>query len=103
MASIRVYLTTDSEMESGSVFATLGNRATRLDNEITLKFGLATFGQLQSQLVLDVDRLNLLDAAPADDQSIQLMDANVLVSKVDVTAKSGAFFTYKLYLSILKP
>lgn len=40
MAAVRVYLAVDGEMENGSVFATLGNRATRLDNEITLKFGL---------------------------------------------------------------
>lgn len=31
------------------------------------------------------------------------MDANVLVSEVSSEAKSGAFFTAKLYLSILKP
>lgn len=54
-------------MESGSVFATLSNRATRLDNEMTLKFGLATFGQLSGQLVLDLDRLNLLDSMPTEE------------------------------------
>lgn len=103
MAAIRVYLTVDSEMENGSVFATLGNKATRLDNEITLKFGLATFGQLSTPLVLDSDRLNLLDAVPAEEQTVKLMDANVLVSEVSTTSKNGSFFTSKLYLSILKP
>ena len=59
----RIYLTQDKDMEKNSVFATVGNKSTNLNNEITLKLGLLSFGGLEDrEIILDLERLNLFNA-----------------------------------------
>ena len=84
-SSLRIYLTTESSLEKNSLYATIGNETNDLNNSITLKFGLVTFGSLQGRkLVLDFDRLNIFNTIPSNDIKIQLMDKNVLVSNVKI-------------------
>jgi len=103
VSSMRIYLETKEDMENNVLFATVGNKQTSLNNEVTMKFGLVTYGALKDRsLILDVDRLNLLDAVQTNDIKVSLMDANVLVSDVTVKGKNDTFFNVKLYTSILK-
>lgn len=100
---MRIYLETKQDMENNVVFATLGNKQTSLDNEITLKFGLVTSGSLDNrQIILDIDRINLFDIVQSNDIKISLMDANVLQYEVNVNGKKDTYFNIKTYLSLLK-
>ena len=101
--ALRVYLETKPDMENNSLFASIGNRANNLNNEMTLKFGIVTFGKLDGrELVLDLERINLFNAVTSNDIKISLMDRNVLVSRVKVTGKNDTFFSLTVYNSILK-
>lgn len=101
--ALRVYLETKKEMENNSLFASIGNRSNNLNNEMTLKFGIVTFGKLDDrELVLDLERVNLFNSVTSNDIKISLMDRNVLVSKVRVPGKNGSFFNMTIYNSILK-
>lgn len=103
ISTLRVYLETKPDMENNAVFATLGNKQNSLDNEITLKFGLVTFGNLENRnIILDIDRINLFDVVQTNDINISLMDANVLVYNVNITGKNDTYFNIKLYTSLLK-
>lgn len=100
---MRVYLETKPDMENNVVFATLGNKQTSLDNEITLKFGLVTSGSLENrQIILDIDRINLFDIVQTNEIKISLMDANVLLYDVTVKGKNDTYFNIKTYASLLK-
>lgn len=100
---MRIYLETKADMENNVLFATIGNKQTALNNEITMKFGLVTFGSINDRsLILDIDRLNLLDAVQTNEIKVSLMDANVLLSDVTIKGKNDTFFNAKLYTSILK-
>lgn len=110
---MRIYLETKDDMENNAVFATVGNRETDLNNEVTLKFGLVSAGSLQKRdddglvveerrLILDFERLNLFNATQSDSIRFQLMDANCLVSKTNVAGRNGTFFNFDLYCTILK-
>lgn len=102
-ATMRVYLETKDDMENNVLFATLGNKQTTLNNEMTLKFGLVTYGSLKDRnIILDIDRLNLFDSVQTNDIKISLMDANVLVSNVHVSGKNDSYFNVKIYSSFLK-
>lgn len=60
---LRVYLETKDDMENNTLFASIGNRESDLNNEMTLKFGLVTFGSLNDkELTLDLERVNLLNS-----------------------------------------
>jgi hypothetical protein len=105
---MRIYLETRPDMENNAVFATVGNRETDLNNEITLKFGLVSSGSLSTKeggdrsLILDFERLNLFNALQSDAIKFQLMDVNCLVSRASVPGKNGSFFNFDLYCTILK-
>lgn len=101
--AMRIYLETSKEMENNTVYATLGNKETNLNNEITLKMGLVTYGTLdQRSIVLDLDRLSLFNACPCNDLKISLMNKNVLVSKSKLSGKNDSYFNMNIYNSILK-
>ena len=101
--TMRVYLETKDDMENNVVFATIGNKQTSLNNEITLKFGLVTYGSIKDKnIILDIDRLNLFDAVQTKDIKISLMDANVIVSNIHVEGKNDSYFNAKVYCSFLK-
>ena len=60
---LRIYLETKKDMENNSLFASIGNRGSNLNNEMTLKLGIVTFGKLDDrELVLDLERINLFNA-----------------------------------------
>ena len=100
---MRVYLETKTDMENNTLYATIGNKQLVLNNEMTLKFGLVTYGSLgDKSVILDVDRINLFDAVPSDEIKISLMDANVLVSDVTTKGKNDTYFNVKVYSSLLK-
>ena len=74
---MRIYLETKDDMENNAVFATVGNRETDLNNEVTLKFGLVSAGGLvkrnddglvteERRLIIDLERLSLFNAAQSD-------------------------------------
>jgi len=110
---MRIYLETKDDMENNAVFATVGNRETDLNNEVTLKFGLVSSGSLvkrnedglvsdERRLILDFERLNLFNATQSDSIKFQLMDVNCLVSRTSVAGKNGSFFNFDLYCTVLK-
>ena len=102
-SALRVYLQVDKDLEKNVLYATLGNETNNLNNSLTLKFGLVTFGSLDDRkLVLDFERLNIFNMVPSNDMKIQLMDKNVLVSKVVVNGKNGTVFNLTIYNSLRK-
>ena len=101
--SLRVYLETKDDMEKNVVYATLGNKQTNLNNELTMKFGLATFGAIgDKNIVLDVERLNLFNAVQSKELKVTLVDLNFLMSTVKVVGKNDSYFTLTVYNSFLK-
>lgn len=109
----RIYLETRPDMESNSVFATLGNKETELNNEITLKFGLVNSGSLvetddngcvtsERRIILDFERLNLFNAVQSDAIKFAFMDLNCLVSRTSLQGRDGAFFNLAVYSTVLK-
>jgi hypothetical protein len=104
VSTLRVYIEVNDDMENNTLFATLGNKDVNLNNEITLKFGLVTFGKLDKErrVIIDLERINLFNALPADEIKISLMDKNVLVSKTTINGKNDSYFTCTILNSILK-
>lgn len=109
----RVYIETKSDMENNAVFATLGNKETELNNEITLKFGLVTNGSLikkddndlvveERNIIIDLERLNLFNAVQAPEIKFSLMSVNCLVSKTSIYGKNGSFFNLIICSTVLK-
>lgn len=103
-ASLRIYLETKKDMENNALFATLGNKETTLNNELTLKLGMVTFGQISDdrKVILDFERMNLFDSYASNDIEISLMNMNVLVSKLKVSGKNDSYFNLNIYNTILK-
>ena len=110
---VRVYIETKDDMENNAVFATLGNKETDLNNEITLKLGLVTSGSLverdendlvvgERSIIIDLERLNLFNAVQSDNIRFALMNLNCLVGRISMTGKDGSFFNLTIYSSILK-
>lgn len=102
---IRIYLETKDDMEKNSLFATLGNKTTELNNEMTLKFGIVNSGKLDGsrELILDIEHLNLFNALPSNDIKIFLpQNFNMLVSKTKVNGKKDTYFKMNIYNALLK-
>ena len=102
--SVRIYMETKPDMEKNALYATLGNKESNLNNEITLKLGLVTFGAIPADrsIILDLDRLNLFNALPSDSLEISLMNMNVLVGKSRLEGKNDSYFALTLYNTMLK-
>lgn len=101
--AVRVYVETRDDMETNAVFATLGNKDTALNNEITTKFGLVTSGAIgERKIIMDLERLNLFNAVQSPEISIALMNVNVLVSKAKILGKNGSYFDLTIYNTLLK-
>jgi len=102
--AIKVYLETKDDMEANTVFATLGNKSTDLGREMTLKFGLVTYGKIPEgrSLTIDIERMNLFNCMQSDDINVSLMDKNVLLSKTNVHGKNGTYFNINIYCTLLK-
>lgn len=99
---IRIYLETHEEMENNALFATIGNRSNNLNNEMTLKFGIVTFGKLDRVLTLDQQRLNLFNSVQSNEIKVQLMDKGCIVSKTQVCGKNGSVFSMIVYNTLIK-
>lgn len=101
--NLRVYLEVKDDMENNSIFASIGNRSNNLNNEMTLKFGIVTFGKLEDRsLILNLERLNLFNAIASNEIKLSLMDKNVLVSKTRMSGKNDSFFDMTIYNTLLK-
>lgn len=102
--AVNVFIETRDDMEKNSVFATLKNSGNALGKEITMKFGLVTEGSIPEgrNIIIDLERMNLLNAILSDDIKVSLMDKNVLLSQLKINGKNGAFFNMKTYCSLLK-
>lgn len=99
-ASARIYLTTETDMQNNTIFATIGNENNDLANSATLELGLINSGTLVKEdgtplkIILNFDRLNILNMVPSDE--IKVMVANerpVLVSQITKNGKNNSFFT----------
>ena len=100
---LRVYLETKDDMENNTLFASIGNRESDLNNEMTLKFGLVTFGSLNDkELTLDLERVNLLNSVQSNDIKVSLMDRNVLVCNSKVIGKNDSYYSVTVYNTLLK-
>lgn len=104
---MRVYLETRSDMENNAVFATLGNKETDLNNEMTIKFGIVNAGSLinddiRRNVILDLARLNLYNSIQSNDIKFALMDKDVLVGKTETLGKDGTFIKTTIYGTLLK-
>lgn len=101
---IKAYVETKEDMESNSVFLTLGNRQVDIGKEITLQFGLVTDGALNDsrKIIIDLERMNLFNCMTSDDINISLMDKNVLLSQTKTNGKNGSFFNLNIYCTLLK-
>lgn len=102
--SINVYLETKDDMENNAVFATLGNRNVELGKDITLKFGLVTFGKIPDgkSLIVDLERMNLFNCVQSDDIKVSLMDKGCLLSQTKVQGENNSFFNINIYCTLLK-
>ena len=102
---LRIYLETKDDMEKNALFATLGNKATNLSNEMTLKFGIVNSGAIAEDrnLILDLEHLNLFNALPSNDIKIFLpKQFNMLVSKAKAFGKNDTYFSMNIYNALLK-
>lgn len=99
----RVYLSVNPDMENNVVYATIGNDSNELNNSITLKFGLVNFGSLgDRRLVLDFERLNILNIVQSEEIKVQLMQVPILVYKIAKTGEAGNFSNITIYDSLRK-
>lgn len=104
-SSLRVYLEAKKDMEKNAIFATLGNKETNLNNEVTLKFGLMNSGELPENrsLIIDVERLNLFNSIQSNNIKITLAkNVNVLISKTQLTGKNNTYFNFSIYNTLLR-
>ena len=99
----RVYLSVNPDMENNVVYATIGNDSNELNNSITLKFGLVNFGSLgDRRLILDFERLNILNIVQSEEIKVQLMQVPILVYKIAKTGEAGNFSNITIYDSLRK-
>lgn len=100
--SARVYVSTEPTMENNVVYARVGNDSNELNNSITLKFGMATFGSIEGRkLILNFDRLSIFNVVESEEIKVQLMDKNVLVNTVNIDGNNGQHMKFVLYTSLL--
>jgi hypothetical protein len=103
-SALRIYLETKDDMEKNTLFATIGNKDNNLNNELTLKAGLVTFGKIADnrKIILDIERLTLFNTYASNEIKISLMNMNVLVSNVVSTGKNDSYCQLTIYNTILK-
>ena len=92
-------------MEKNAIFATLGNKETNLNNEVTLKFGLMNSGELPENrpIIIDIERLNLFNSIQSNNIKITLAkNVNVLISKTQLTGKNNTYFNFNIYNTLLR-
>lgn len=102
--AMKVYLETKPDMEQNTIYGTIGNKQTEIGNEITLKFGLVTYGAIPEGrfITIDLERIQLLSAIQCNEIKISLMDKNVLTTSSKQLGKNNSYFNIDLYLSMTK-
>lgn len=103
IASARLYLREEPDMQRNTMFVTIGNENDELANSITLELGLINSGTLtsedgtQKKIILDFNRLNILNMVPSDEIKVMIAkERPVLVSSVTKEGKNGSFFNVKI-------
>lgn len=102
---IKIYLETKDDMEKNAIYATIGNKETEINNEITLKFGLVTFGKLDPSrhIILDLEHINFFNTVQSQAISIFLPKSyNMLVYKTKLTGKNNTYCNLNIYNALLK-
>lgn len=99
----RIYLAAHDDMENNSLFATVGDNSSSLNNSVTLKAGLIEYGTLNGgQIILNFDRLNILNIVQGQDIKVSLTNKNVLVIKPKIQPKNkDVYCDLTVYCSIL--
>ena len=99
----RVYVTTESDMQNNTIFATIGNESNPLANSLTLELGLINSGTLTKpdgtilKVILDFNRLNILNMVPSDEIKVMVAkERPVLVSKITKNGKNDTFFSIEI-------
>lgn len=102
IASARIYLGNQEDLENNVLYATIGNNNSELNNSITLKLGYINFGTLNGRkIILNFDILNLFNIVQSDSIVIDLMDKNVLVYKIKTEGENGTYYEFTIYNSML--
>lgn len=97
--SARIYVTTESDMQNNTIFATIGNESNDLANSVTMELGLVNSGSLEDRkTVLNFERLNILNIIPSDDIKIMIArERPVMISKITRSGKNNSFFNLNVY------
>lgn len=109
----KVYLEMKHDMEANAIYATLGNRETDLNNEITMKFGLITNGTIDIRdddgnvtdsrtLILDLQRLSMFNCVQSNAIKLTLTDRDVMKCEINTSGKNSSFGTILIYTGLLK-
>lgn len=106
MESARVYLTwgDDDTMHKNVIYAELSNRINELSSSLVLPLGDITLNDIEGvrDVILDFDRLKVLNLFNCDSVSVSLMDRNILVSESQINGKEGIFTKLIVYNSMRK-
>lgn len=101
--SARVYLTSDDDMQSNTIFAKIGNEGNDLANSVVLELGMINSGSLGNRkVIIDFDRLNILNIVPSDEIKVELAnEVPVLKSHIRKTGKNNTFFDLNVYVFMM--
>ena len=98
----RIYLETNADMENNIIYARIGNDNDALNNTMTLKIGMVSFGSIEGKkLIINFDRLSLFNIIQSNEIKVQLMDKNVLVNTIQETGKNDSKYKFTIYTSLL--
>lgn len=102
--SIKVYIETRPDMDTNVVYATIGNREVESGNEATLKFGIVNYGAIPEgrNIIIDPQRLALLNMASIPEIKVSLMDYNCLVTNFAFEGKNNASSHINIYCTMFK-
>lgn len=99
--SIRVYLNQHEDMQQNCIYAEITNKTNRLSNNITTKLGDITLGKVETDLIVDFERLAVFNILKSDSIVIQLMDKPFLVASLSLS-KDDIFSKFTIYNSLRK-
>ena len=97
----KIYLSEEPDMKKNTLFATIGNKMNDLSNAVTLEFGMINYGTLgDRKLVMDYDRLNMLNLIPSESIKVQLMEKPIATTRFRL--ENGDYKAELLVLSSFK-
>jgi hypothetical protein len=101
--STRIYIESNPDMENNVIFARVGNESNETENYAVMELGLITSGTMgDRKIILDFDRLNMLNILPSDEISVQIANERpVLISKVVKSGKNGSFLNINMYVFMM--